>query len=72
MSKRNLMWLGAIVVVGVVVWIAAGLIWGLVAGAAVLVVSEVVERLRRRRRAQATGVPPRSVGDLIKVRRRRR
>ncbi|MFW2334098.1 hypothetical protein [Ilumatobacter sp.] len=53
MSRRNAIWLVAIVAVGVVVGWIAGLVWGLVAGGAVLVVSEVVERVARgRRRAE--------------------
>ena len=49
MSKRNIVWLVAIVVVGVAVAFAAGWLWGLLAAVVVLVVSEVVERTRRRR-----------------------
>jgi MFS superfamily sulfate permease-like transporter len=55
MSKRNLLWLAAIVAVGVVGTIAFGIGWGLVLAVAVLVVSELVERGRRRRRAVARG-----------------
>ncbi|MCB0966453.1 MAG: hypothetical protein KDB37_06420 [Ilumatobacter sp.] len=68
MSKRNIVWLVAIVVVGVAVAFAAGWLWGLLAAVVVLVVSEVVERTRRRRR----GVSAPSVGAAIGSRRRRR
>ncbi len=50
MSRRNAIWLVAIVAVGVVVGWIAGVVWGLVAGGTVLVVSEVVERVARMRR----------------------
>ena len=45
----------AIVVVAVVAGIAFGLLWAFVAGGAVLVASELVERAARRKRRQATG-----------------
>lgn len=66
-------WLVAIVVVGAVVWIVAGWLWGLLAAVATLVVSEVVERnrrarLRRERGSDTTNV---SVRDVVKQRRRR-
>ena len=50
MSRRNLIWLAAIVVAGVVVGVIAGWIWGIVAAVVVLVGSESVERQRRRKR----------------------
>lgn len=50
MSTRNLYWLVAIVVVGIVLWVAAGWLWGLLGAVVTLVVSEVVERAARRRR----------------------
>lgn len=56
MSTRNLVWLAAVVTAGVVVGIAAGWVWGLVAGAVVLGVSEVVQRTARRKRQAAAGV----------------
>ncbi len=52
-SIRNLVWLAAIVVVFVVVWIAAGFWTGVLAGVAALVVSEVYERIARARRQRA-------------------
>lgn len=52
-SKRNIAWLIAIAVVAAIVWLAVGWVWGLVAGGAVLVVSEFVERAERRRRRTA-------------------
>ena len=50
MSRRNAIWLVVIVAVGVVVGLIAGLVWGLISGGAVLVLSEVVERIARQRR----------------------
>ena len=55
MSKRNLVWLAAIVVVGAVLWIAFSWLWGVVGGIAVVVVSEFVERSRRTKRRAARG-----------------
>lgn len=49
-STRNLVWLVAIIAVGVVVGIVAGWVWGLVGAGVTLVISEVVERTLRRRR----------------------
>ncbi|MAT04098.1 MAG: hypothetical protein CL424_03525 [Acidimicrobiaceae bacterium] len=73
MSKRNIVWLVAIVVVGVFVGIVAGWLWGLLAAAIVLVVSEVVERsARRRRRADRGETGPTSLAATIESRRRRR
>lgn len=57
MSKRNLVWLAAILAVGAIVWIAAGIVWGLVAAAVTLAVSEIVER-RRRARLRANDANP--------------
>jgi Flp pilus assembly protein TadB len=71
MSKRNLMWLAAIVLVGVVTTVAAGFTWGLISAGVILVVSEVVERARRRRRRQAGATIP-SARDAIVTRRRPR
>ena len=72
MSKRNLIWLVAIVVVTVVVWVAAGWLWGLLAGIATLVVSEVIERSARKRRVAASGADMPSVRSAIGDRRKRR
>ncbi len=58
MSKRNLIWLVAIIVVGVVVWIAAGFLWALLAAAVTLLASEAVERTARKRRVAAKGAGP--------------
>ncbi len=60
-----MIWLGAVVVVGVVVAVAVSVLWGLVAGVATLVVSDVVERVRRRRRALATGSQVPSIRDVF-------
>ena len=54
MSKRNMIWLTVVVVVGVAGWLAVGIVAGLVAAAAVLAVSEVVERRARAQRRRAT------------------
>jgi uncharacterized protein involved in cysteine biosynthesis len=55
MSKRNLAWLVVVLAVGAIVWVAFGVIPGLVAAGIVLALSEVVERRARakRRAAQA-------------------
>ncbi len=58
MFKRNLIWLGVILVVGGVVWVTAGVLWGLLAAGVTLFVSEVVERTARKRRAEAAGADP--------------
>jgi hypothetical protein len=73
MSKRNIAWLVAIVVVGAIVWVAAGWLWGLIAAVAVLVVSELVERQARAKRQAERGVTPGSpLRDVVKSRRPRR
>jgi uncharacterized protein involved in cysteine biosynthesis len=46
-SKTNIVWLIAIIVIGVVVVQAAGWLAGLIAALVVLAISEVVERRRR-------------------------
>ncbi|NND74162.1 MAG: hypothetical protein HKN44_04065 [Ilumatobacter sp.] len=53
MSKRNLAWLVAVLAIGAICWIALGPIGGLIAAAATLVVSEVVERRARAQRLAA-------------------
>lgn len=71
MAKRNVVWLVVIVVVGVVVWVAAGWLAGLVAAGAVLLVSEVFERARRRRAARSEGRPaPAPLSNVAKRRKR--
>jgi uncharacterized membrane protein YoaK (UPF0700 family) len=55
MMTRNIVWLAVIVAVGLIGWLAFGLVVGLIAAAITLVVSEVVERwARARRRATQT------------------
>ena len=73
MSRRNVIWLVAIVVVGAVIWVAAGWLWGILAAVATLVVSEVVDRQRRARLRRERGAdgPQASVRDVIKQRRGR-
>lgn len=53
MSKRNMTWLVVVLAVGALGWIAFGIVVGLIAAAATLVVSEVVERRARARRRAA-------------------
>jgi len=55
MSKRNLGWLAVIVVISAVLWIAFGWLWGVGGGIALLVLSEFVERSRRKQRRAARG-----------------
>jgi nitrogen fixation protein FixH len=50
MSKRNVVWLVAIVVVGAIAWVAVTWWIGLVAAGATLAVSELFERAARKRR----------------------
>ncbi len=50
MSKRNMTWLAVVLVIGALGWLAFGIVAGLVAAAATLVVSEVVERRARTKR----------------------
>lgn len=73
MSKRNIAWLAAIVVIGGIVWIAANFVWGLVAAIVTLVVSEVVQRTARQRRRAARGqASGTELKDVVNARRRRR
>lgn len=53
MSKRNMIWLAGVVVVGVLVWLAFGVLPGLIAAAITLAISEVVERRARAQRRSA-------------------
>jgi hypothetical protein len=57
MMKRNMVWLAVIVAVGLIGWLASGLVVGLVAAGITLVVSEVVERSARARRRAAQSSP---------------
>lgn len=68
-----MIWLVAIVVVGVTVGVLAGWLWGVLAAVVTLVVSEVVERSRRSRIRAARGedAPRGGVRDVIGSRRRR-
>ena len=52
-----MVWLAVIVAVGLIGWLAFGLVVGLVAAATTLVVSEVVERWARARRRSAQASP---------------
>ena len=54
MSKRNIIWLIAIIAVGVVGWLSVGIVFGLIAAAVVLAVSEVIERRARAQRRAAS------------------
>lgn len=71
-SKRNMIWLAALVVVGVVVTVLAGVVWGLIAAAVTLVASEAFERRRRRRIRSEHGAEGSALRDAIVSRRRRR
>ena len=53
MMTRNMVWLAVIVAVGLIGWLAFGLVVGLIAAAVTLVVSEVFERAARARRRAA-------------------
>ena len=67
-----MVWLVAIVGVGVVIGVVAGWLWGLLAAVVTLVASEIVERTRRARLRRERGEEPRSgVRDAIGSRRRR-
>ncbi len=50
LRPSQMVWLAAIVIVGVVVGIVAGPGWGAAAAVVVLAVSEVIERVQRARR----------------------
>jgi hypothetical protein len=52
-AKRNIIWLVAILAVGVLGWLALGIVFGLLAAAATLIVSEVIERRARTKRRTA-------------------
>ncbi len=54
MSKRNMIWLAIVVAVGVIAWLAANIVVGLIAAAIVLAISEVVERRARTARRRAS------------------
>jgi len=53
MMKRNVVWLVVIIAVGVVGWLAFGIVVGLLAALTTLVISEVVERRARAKRRAA-------------------
>jgi hypothetical protein len=73
MSKRNVAWLIAVVAVGAVVWITAGVLWGLLAAAVTLAASELLERSRRKRLRAARGeTSAPSLKDAVTTRRKRR
>jgi hypothetical protein len=52
-----MIWLAVIVAIGLIGWLASGLVVGLIAAATTLVVSEVVERWARARRRAARTSP---------------
>ncbi len=54
MSKRNMIWLVAVVAVGVIAWLTIGIVAGLVAAAVMLAASEFVERRARAQRQRAS------------------
>jgi D-alanyl-lipoteichoic acid acyltransferase DltB (MBOAT superfamily) len=53
MMKRNMIWLAIIIAVGLIGWLAFGLVVGLIAAGVTLVVSEIFERWARARRRAA-------------------
>lgn len=72
MSKRNILWLIVVVAITVIVWIATSWIWGISAGIATLVVSELIERSRRSRRRAARGeIGAPRLSEALKSRRSR-
>lgn len=72
MSKRNVIWLVAVIVIGVLVGVTVGIWWGVIAAAVTLVVSELVERTRRARIRSTSGVEGSpSIKDAVVHRRRR-
>ena len=54
MSKRNMIWLGGVVAVGAIGWLAFGILAGIVGAVLTLAASEVIER-RVRSQRQAAG-----------------
>ena len=54
MSKRNMIWLAIVIAVGVIAWLAIGVVAGLIAAAVTLAASEVIERRARTRRRRAS------------------
>lgn len=72
MGRRNLIWLAIIVVVAVVGSIVfEAVLVGVLLGLAVLVVSEIVERTRRRRVAADAGTEVPSLRSAVTSRRKR-
>lgn len=72
MSKRNVVWLVAIVAAGVVLTVALSWVWGLIGAGVTLVISEVVERSRRRRRRAGGNGSGSPLREAIDERRRKR
>jgi TctA family transporter len=71
-TRRNVVWLVAVLAAGVVVGVLAGWLWGVAAAIVTLVVSEIVERTRRARVRRARGDATRvGVRDVVGSRRRR-
>ena len=71
-TRRNVVWLVAVLAAGVVVGVLAGWLWGVAAAIVTLVVSEVVERTRRARIRRVRGDATRvGVRDVVGSRRRR-
>jgi len=52
-SKRNMIWLGIVVAVGVIGWLAFGIVAGIVGAVLTLAASEVIERRARAQRRAA-------------------
>lgn len=66
-----MIWLAAVVLVGVVVTLIAGVVWGLIGAGATLLASEAVERTRRSRLRKARGAEGSALRDALGSRRRR-
>jgi hypothetical protein len=72
-SRRNLAWLVVVVGAGVLVGVTTGWLWGVLAAVVMLVISEAVERTRRKRRRAARGITEApKLRDAISSRRRAR
>lgn len=67
-----MIWLVAVVAVGIVVAAIGNIVVGLIAAGATLLASEIVERTRRQRLRQARGAEGSALRDAIGSRRRRR
>ena len=58
MMKRNVVWLVVIIAVGLLGWLAFGIIVGMLAAVATLILSEVIERRGKSKAARQLATPP--------------